>query len=242
MIKSDPDGRIDLEDLRETIRIHRDVPPIIFANIGTTMKGAVDDLVGIRKILSDLAIQSSYIHADAALSGMILPLVDDPQPWDFRAGVDSLSISGHKMIGSPIPCGIVLARKKHVDRISRKIEYIGSLDTTILGSRNAISPLFLWYAFRSVGVDGFRRRVGECFGVADYAIDRLKQLGRRAWRHSNSITVVFSRPSDEIIAKWQLASHHDVAHIIAMPHVTREQIDRLVDDIADDIPQPTPET
>ena len=37
MIKSQPDGRIDLDDLRETIRIHRDVPPIIFANTGTTL-------------------------------------------------------------------------------------------------------------------------------------------------------------------------------------------------------------
>ena len=106
MIKSCPDGRIDLEDLRETIRIHRDLPPIVFANIGTTMKGAIDDLLGIRQILDDLAIHQSYIHGDAALSGMILPLVDDPQPWDFDAGLDSISISGHKMIGAPIPCGV----------------------------------------------------------------------------------------------------------------------------------------
>ena len=37
MIKSGRDGEMDYQDLAETIRIHRDVPPIIFANIGTTV-------------------------------------------------------------------------------------------------------------------------------------------------------------------------------------------------------------
>ena len=38
MIRSQPNGEIDYDDLRETVRIRRDVPPIVFANIGTTMK------------------------------------------------------------------------------------------------------------------------------------------------------------------------------------------------------------
>src|SRR5947208_202730 len=83
-------------------------------NVGNTMKGAVDDLDGVRSVLHDLAIHRHYLHADAALSGMILPFVDAPPPWDFRAGVDSIAISGHKMIGSPVPCGVALACKAHV--------------------------------------------------------------------------------------------------------------------------------
>ena len=236
MIKSDPDGRIDLEDLRETIKVHRDVPPIIFANVGTTMKGAVDDLAGIRDLLDDLAIHRSYIHADAALSGMILPFADDPQPWNFADGVDSISISGHKMIGSPLPCGVALAKKANVDRIARSIEYVGTLDTTILGSRNAITPLFLWYAIHTVGLDGFGRRVRECFEVADYTIRRLGEIGWEAWRHRNSVTVVLPRPSMAFTGKWQLAVHHNSAHIITMPHVTRALIDRLIADLATETP------
>ena len=100
MIRSLDNGEIDYEDLRETIRINRHLPVVVMANIGTTMKGAVDDLDKIREIFDDLAISSSYIHADAALSGMILPFVDDPQPFGFDAGIDSIAISGHKMIGS----------------------------------------------------------------------------------------------------------------------------------------------
>ncbi len=236
MIKSEPDGRIDLEDLRETIKIHRDVPPIIFANVGTTMTGAVDDLEGIHGILHDLAVPRHYIHADAALSGMILPFVDNPQPWDFRAGIDSISVSGHKMIGSPIPCGVAVADKRNVDRIARRIEYVGTLDTTIAGSRNAITPLFLWYALRTVGLDGFRQRIQQCFEVADYAIQRLRAIGRNPWRHRNSVTVVFDRPSAGLVSKWQLAVQGEVAHLISMPHVTRQLIDRVVDDITNDTP------
>ncbi len=152
MIRSQTDGRIDLDDLRETLKIHRDVPPIICATVGTTMKGAVDDLAGIQTIIRDLALSRHYIHADAALGGMILPFMDNPPPWNFTAGIDSIAISGHKMIGSPVPCGVVLAKKSNVDRIAQSVEYIGTLDTTLTGSRNGITPLFLWYALNTIGL------------------------------------------------------------------------------------------
>ena len=64
------------------------------------MKGAIDDVGKIRDILNDLAVTRSYLHADAALSAMILPFVDDPQPYGFDVGFDSVSVSGHKMVGS----------------------------------------------------------------------------------------------------------------------------------------------
>jgi histidine decarboxylase len=126
---------------------------------------------------------------------------------------------------------VAIAKKSKVDRIARSIEYVGTMDTTIAGSRSAITPLFLWYAFHTVGVAGFRDMVRECLAVAEYAVERLNAAGRCAWRHRNSITAVFNRPSKRIVEKWQLAPYQDVAHIIAMPHVTRELVDRLVEDI-----------
>lgn len=232
MIKSQADGQMDYADLRETIRIHRDVPPIIFANIGTTMKGAVDDLSKIRAILDDLAIANAYIHADAALSGMILPFVEEPQPWDFAAGADSISISGHKMLGSPLPCGAVLARKKHVDRIARSIEYVGALDTTIAGSRSAFAPLMLWYRMRTLGEAGLRHMVQGCLERAEYAMNALRAHGIDAWRHRNSVTVVFPRPPRIVMEKWVIAPKGGMAHLIVMPHVNRATIDAFVADFA----------
>jgi histidine decarboxylase len=237
MIKSLCSGEIDYEDLRETIRIHRDVPPIIFANIGTTMKEGVDRIDKIREIINDLAIPVSYIHCDAALSGMILPFIEDAPVFDFRAGIDSISISGHKLIGSPIPCGVALAKKGNVDRIARSIEYVGTLDTTLSGSRNGITPLILWYALRKTGKDGFRRWVQGSLNQADYAVSKLREIGLDAWRNKFGITVVFPRPTEEIMAKWQIAVYNDYAHIIVMPHITSRQIDDLVDDIKSSMKQ-----
>ena len=234
MIKSLDNGEIDYDDLHETIRINRDAPVIFMANIGTTMKGAVDDVGKVRDILDDLAVSNYYIHADAALSGMILPFVDDPQPFGFDAGFDSVAVSGHKMVGSPMPCGVALTRNEYVSRIARSIEYVGVLDTTLTGSRNAITPLMLWYAFQQKGMDGFRQIVRECLDVAEYAVARFNDSGIPAWRNRNSVTVVFPRPSYEVVRKWQLAPYEDIAHLITMPHVTRETIDQVVDDCLQD--------
>jgi histidine decarboxylase len=232
MIRSQANGEMDYDDLRETVRIHRDVPPIIFANIGTTMKGACDNLAKVRGILDEFAITNAYLHADAALSGMILPFVDEPQPWDFADGADSISISGHKLLGTPLPCGVVLARKKNVERIARSIEYIGALDTTIAGSRSAIAPLILWYRLRTLGRDGCRALVQRCLELADYAVDVLGRRGIEAWRHKNSITVVFPKPPTEVMRKWIVAPRKGIGHIITLPHVTEKIIDEFAADFA----------
>ncbi len=234
MIKSQDNGEIDYDDLYETIKINRDVPVIFMANIGTTMKGAVDNIGKVRDILDDLAVANSYIHADAALSGMILPFVNDPQPYGFDAGFDSVAVSGHKMVGSPLPCGIAVTKQEYVSRIARSIEYVGVLDTTLTGSRNALTPLMMWYALREYGMDGYREIVAECLEVAEYAVARFNDSGIPAWRNKNSVTVVFPKPSARVIRKWQIAPYEEIAHIITMPHVTREMVDAVVDDCLQD--------
>ncbi len=237
MIRSLPNGEIDYDDLRETIRIHRHIPPIVMANVGTTMKEAIDDIPRIRQMIRDMAIPVSYIHCDAALDGMILPFVEDPPQWDFAGGIDSLAISGHKFIGSPIPCGIALAKKGNVDRIARSIEYVGTLDTTVTGSRNGITPIFLWYAIHRYGRDGFTANARHCQEVAQYAVERFKTLGVDAWKNRHAVTVVFPRPPEPVLQRWQIAVKDDFAHIICMPHITRELIDTLTDDIATAVQQ-----
>lgn len=237
MIKSRDSGEMDYDDLYETVRIHRDVPGIVLANIGTTMKGAVDDVRRIRDIFRDLAMTDYYIHADAALSGMILPFVEEPQPHRFEDGYHSIAVSGHKMIGAPLPCGIVLAKRDSVARIARAIEYVGVLDTTLSGSRNAFTPLILWYALKRNGLSGFRQTVADALAVADYAVARFEENGIPAWRHKNSLTVVFPRPPQSVTEKWQIAVYRDIAHIITMPHVTRETVDAIAADCAQALQQ-----
>lgn len=232
MIRRQDNGEIDYDDLYEMIRVNRDLPAVIMANIGTTMRGAVDEIGRLKGILKDLAVSSSYIHADAALSGMILPFVADPQPYGFDAGIDSVSVSGHKLIGAPLPCGVVLTRKPYVERVGRAIEYVGVEDTTLSGSRSAIAPLMLWYALAQRGEDGFRAVVRGMLDTAEYAVGQFNERGIPAWRHRNSVTVVFPKPAPAVFGKWQMAPEGDIAHIITMPHVTRQMVDELVNDCA----------
>jgi histidine decarboxylase len=127
---------------------------------------------------------------------------------------------------------VVVARRGHVDRVARSVEYVGCMDTTIAGSRNALSPLILWSAIQRRGEDGLRRRAAECLALADYAIERFRAAGIESWRHKSSITVVFPNPGKEVIARWQIAPSGSVAHIITLPHVTRAMIDGVVADVA----------
>ena len=232
MIKSQENGEIDYQDLSDMIRVHRDLPAVVMANIGTTVRGAVDDLGKIKEILLDLAVTNAYIHADAALSGLILPFVAEPQSFGFDAGIDSISISGHKLIGAPLPCGVVLTHKAHVERVGRAVEYVGVHDTTLSGSRNGFAPLMLWYALATLGEEGLSERVADMMDMAEYAVSQFNKRGIPAWRHRNSATVVFPKPSPEVFIKWQIAPEGRDVRIVAMPHVTRQMIDELVEDCA----------
>ena len=240
-VKRQADGEIDYDDLRDMLAVHRDRPAIILATIGTTMRGAVDDIPTIREIIDELGIGEHYIHADAALSGMILPYVDDPQPFGFDAGIDSISISGHKLIGAPLPCGIVLTRKHLVETLGRAVELVGVNDTTLSGSRNGLTPLMLWYAINRHGEDAWSETVRNMLDTAEYAVKRFNEQGINAWRHRNSPTVVFDRPPQEVFDQWQIAPEGEVAHIITMPHVDFDTIERLVEDCISPRPEPLPE-
>jgi histidine decarboxylase len=231
MIRAQENGEIDYDDLKETLKIHRDVSPIVFANIGTTMTEARDDVSRIVGIMDSMAIRQRYIHADAALCGAYAPFLEPRPAFDFADGADSISISGHKFLGAPMPCGVVLARKHNVSRIARAIDYIGTLDTTISGSRNGFTPLVLWHRIAQLGEPGLRKRVEDALEVAAYAEQRLREAGLPAWRNPNALTVVLPRISDELRDKWQLATQGNISHLIAMPGISRDLVDAFVEDL-----------
>jgi histidine decarboxylase len=228
VISTQENGEICYEDLEDTIRMNRHMPVIIMANIGTTMTEARDDIAKVKKILKRLAIKNHYIHADGALSGSYSAFIEPRPAFDFADGADSIAISGHKFFGSPMPCGVVVAKKSNRDRIARSVAYIGSVDTTITGSRNGHSPLFLWYTIKKYGIEGLRERTMHSLEVAAYAEKKLIENGFAAWRNPNTITVNFPDPSISIKKKWQLASEGGNTHIICMPNVQMKDIDLLI--------------
>ncbi len=231
VIRSNDSGEMDYNDLRQSLSLNRSVPAIIFANIGTTMTEARDDLRQIKGILSELAVKNHYIHTDCALAGGYAPFMDPKPAFDFADGADSMSISGHKFIGSPIPCGVVMVKKAYRDRVGRMVDYVDTMDTTITGSRNGHSPLFLWYTINKLGLPGLKDRYLKGLDLAEYALKRLTAEGISAWKNSQSLTVLFPTPDKQLCVKWQLASENGTSHVICMPGVAKARLDLLLNDL-----------
>jgi histidine decarboxylase len=231
-INSQKSGEIDYEDLEEKVKFNLGFPAILVANIGTTMKEAKDDIQQMKQILDKHNIKNHYIHCDAAFCGSYAQFLSPKPHFDFSEGADSITISGHKFIGSPIPCGIVIVLKHNKERVSNYINVIDSLDDTIMGSRNAITPLIMWYAIKTLGTSGLSNRLHECLDVADYAFEKLKIAKINAWRNPNALTIlIISSVSKELRQKWQLAMHNGISHIIVKPGITKEIIDAFVLDV-----------
>jgi histidine decarboxylase len=228
------DGRMDLRDLRAAMRADRQRAAIVLATIGTTMTEAIDDVAAIRRALADIPVPRAYVHADAALAGLPLALLPPPHrpKFDLADGADSVSISGHKFLGSPIPCGVVITRRSVKDRISTAIDLLDTHDTTISGSRSGHAPLVLWYALNLYGLDGLHQRAQDARAIAAYAVTRLTGIGWRATRYPAAMTVVIDPPPAAVRARWAVPVSGSRAHIICTPAITRDQIDAFADDLA----------
>jgi histidine decarboxylase len=247
-----PNGEINYDILAATIRQQRkdhnpssEKPIILNVNIGTTVKGAIDDIDRIVQILQQENIprEQFYIHCDGALFALMIPFMTKmntnkteysnvPIPVISFATqpIDSIAVSGHKMLGCPMPCGVALCRREHITRLGQPIDYLNSIDTTIMGSRNGHAALYLWYALRTKGSLGIQEDVNHCIDTAQYLQQRLiHDVNVPCGLNPYSSTVVFERPVYvPFIQKWQLACSDDIAHVVVMPNITRTKIDQFI--------------
>jgi histidine decarboxylase len=120
----------------------------------------------------------------------------------------------------------------YISQVEMKIDYLNSVDTTIMGSRNGQAALYLWYSLRKKGVEGIKQDVRDCIATAGYLRDKLGEAGFTCRLNDLSCTVVLERPLDDaFILRWQLACENDIAHVVVMPNVTREKIDVFVQEL-----------
>jgi len=174
LVDSDDTGEMVYADLERKMRKHLDRPMIINVNVGTTVKGASDTVDEVVAVLKKLGVKRDkfYIHVDGALSGVVLPFVSsrcENKRVTFTKPIDSVSVSGHKMLGTPMPSGVVITRSEHSKRWGSDIEYLNSTDTTIMGSRNGQAAIAMWVALQRKGVDGLRSDVVQCHGACLFA-------------------------------------------------------------------------
>jgi histidine decarboxylase len=201
-----------------------------------------------------------WMHVDGALGAAFMPfiemanaagLTDRRGPnFDFRLPwVHSISMSGHKWIGAPWPCGIYMTRTKMQLRPPDDPEYIGSPDTTFAGSRNGFSSMVLWDYLATHSYEAQIAKALRTEELAGYAEERLKalqdELGLELWvaRSPLSLTIRFRKAVDELGFKYSLSGEtlqvatsegdriRKFNHVFMMEHVTRERIDSFIEDL-----------
>ncbi len=228
-------GAIDIEAFGRALDALDGSPVVVALTCGTTVKGAHDDIASVVACLNAAGLGSDrrFVHVDGALNAMVLPFAAEApfaiQP-SFRHGIDSISTSGHKMIGTPMPCGVLIARRGHVDRVASAIAYLRSSDTTLMGSRNGHAVLSIWSRLIGHGASGYRADVRACLARTERLVAALRASDVPVLCNPYSFTVVFPQPGEAIVRTYQLACNKGEAHAIVMPNVTDTLISRFVAD------------
>ena len=231
-VQANPAGEIDLADLAAKLAGLNGKPVILALTCGTTMTGAHDDIGGAIEVLEDAGYgpDRRYVHVDGALNAMVVPFLPGA-PADIRPsfdhGIDSISTSGHKMIGTPMPCGALVCRKDHSRRISRAVAYLRSNDTTLMGSRNGHAVLAIWARLLGHGYGGFAHDALRATNRAKALASRLKAAGVDVLFNEWGMTVVFPEPEATTVKTYQLACNKGRAHAIVMPSVTDALMSRF---------------
>ncbi|GAA2338982.1 aminotransferase class V-fold PLP-dependent enzyme [Dactylosporangium salmoneum] len=216
------DGTMDTTALTELVQQRRrGMAVLVVATIGTTMLEAVDDVPAIHTALDAAGVpaRSRWVHADAALAGIPLAMLDPASRpgFDIADGADSINISGHKFLGVPTPCGAIVLRTDRCAPPDLTPTYTGAPDLTPAGSRSGHTPVLMLAALRGFGTDGLRSRAETCRSYAVALVELLTAADVPAWRHQDAFTVVFPAPSDRLRARWPLPVQDGWGHVICMP-------------------------
>ena len=237
LVKSDPMGRMIPAELEKALDTKR--PALIVYAMGSTFKGAIDDIEALNAVLAKHPKMAVYRHVDAALFGGYLPFTEYQYMVSSKEQhFESIAISGHKFFGIDSPSGLYLCTRAVYDNQNNfKVTYLNGNMKMINCSRDAVQPLKFWWLIQKVGYDEWVKQANQMMDCTSYLEQQLKEIGWPCWRNKYSNTVFFKRPSKEICSKYNLALGYDesfggeLAHIVVMQHVTKEKIDGFIKEI-----------
>ena len=252
IVKTSSNGSMDINDLERKLNANANHPALVVATIGTTFKGAVDSIDGIQ---SKLKGRESYLHLDAALFGGYLPHSEfaeelaQTKTGESNERYHSIAVSCHKFFGFPAPAGLFITTKTIFNEFEAQFakihdpEYILQIPGTITCSRDAVKPAE--FHFFSSDTD-FARQADDTQKMFDSTHYLLKEM-QTHFSHltpirtdKRSTTIFFKKPAEKIVNRYTLAtitSKEDgqsvpLAHIVVMPHVGKQIIDRFLEDLA----------
>ena len=250
-----PDGGMDTHDLKKKLADNSSHPALVIATIGTTFKGAIDQLAPIQDALKGYP---SYLHLDAALFGGYLPHTQYADEVAYqsesnpnKARFDSIAVSCHKFFGFPSPAGLFISTQNHFDEFNEFFsqihnpEYIQHVPGTITCSRDAVKPAEFYYFSSPTAMTKQQEDAFAILQNTTYLLDEMQShfpdlQPVRANELSN--TLFFRKPSDGIVEKYSLATmqltinntKQNYAHVVVMPHANRKVLSEFLTDLEKD--------
>ena len=201
--------------------------------------------------------QGFWFHVDGALGASYMPFTkmayehglisEEPGPdFDFKLEfVSSIVTSGHKWIGAPYPCGLLLMRSGLRVLPLTEEQYVDLEETTFGGSRNGLSAVLLWAYISTHSYETQVKMAIHCVELAQYTVKKLKELEKDLqqdlWvsRSPASLAVLFKKPCADVCSKYTFpprvltieGQERELVHIYVMPPRTSKLIDELIQDL-----------
>ncbi|MFF8617192.1 pyridoxal-dependent decarboxylase [Streptomyces sp. NPDC015350] len=225
-VRALPDGTMDPDDLRVQTRLRREAGALVVATCGTPLRGAVDDVTELRAAAASAG--RVHVHVDAT-AGALVAAHSTPVPsWSLAHGAHSVTLSGHRLLGLPVPAAVCLARREQRGPTwPRTVP-----DHLLAGSGDGLAALLMWTRLRSLGRGGVAAMVARCQEVAAYAVEQFERAGAGPERSPGSLAVTFDRPPGWVVDKWRLECFGDLAQITTTGPVTHTAVDELAADLS----------
>lgn len=145
--------------------------------LGTTYTGALDDVAGIDRVLTESGWDIP-IHVDAASGGFVLPFTQPELRWDFRLPhVQSINVSNHKYGMVYAGLGTLVFRNTAIvpEELLVDVHYLsGEMRNFGLNfSRASNGVVMQYFNFLHLGHSGYRRVMQECLANAQFLAESL---------------------------------------------------------------------
>jgi len=174
-IATDHAGRLDVDKMAARIRADAqagDHPFLAVGTAGSVSTGIVDPLGEIGTACRELGL---WFHVDGAYGGLAAAAPGSAPELQELSQADSLAVDPHKWLYAPIEAGCALVRdaSKLRDAFAYHPPYyhFGREVTNYVdyGPQNSrgFRALKVWLAFRQVGLDGYRRMIGDDIALAE---------------------------------------------------------------------------
>jgi aromatic-L-amino-acid decarboxylase len=204
-IKTDRDGRMKVENLREQIAADvaaGDRPLMVVGTAGSVSTGAVDPLPELRTICD---ANDAWLHVDGAYGAFAAAAPDAPEELRALSLADSVALDPHKWLYAPLEAGCTLVRDPEalLAAFSGRPEYYhfetkakNFFERGIQNSRG-FRALKVWLQLKHVGRAGYAKMISEDIALAR----RFHEVASgheelEAFGHNLSITTYRYVPKD----------------------------------------------